>query len=276
MSFEFTTPVAVNPGASFAPAPAAFSSTKAVGPGTSASAADEPVSHSAGGGVVATNTTETYEDNEGNRGQGPQAGDHDWHDRHMPEQVIAQNLPGVSDFDVGNDANDEIMAIATGPNTGPQQNAAPDSVLSQQPGPDGEPMPSNGVQFPISTPASISTSPGPQRSVAGMMTKDVHDRYPMNPPDVGRGSIPPNHAAGVMQAISAGAAAIGGGAGGSAGETPDDEFPKPIDSVPLPAPRYAFNPEGVVTPISERVGPGPRMNGATSPPGPNLAPQETY
>jgi hypothetical protein len=165
------------------------------------------------------------------------------------------------------------MQIATGP---AGQNPAGDTALSEQPGPQGEPMPGPGTQYPFATPADPGTSPGPQRSVSTAMRKDVHDRYPTNPPDVGRGSIPPNHAAGVMQAISAGAAAIGGGAGGSAGESPVDEFPKPIESVPVPPSRPAFNPEGVVTPISERVGPGPRMNGATSPPGPNLAPQETY
>jgi hypothetical protein len=177
---------------------------------------------------------------------------------------------------VGNGPDDEIFRIATGPNTGPQQNPGPDDMHSASPGNANEPMPGPGVQFPIPTPANPSTSPGPQRSVAGMVRKDVHDRSAMNPPDVGRGSIPPNHAPGVMQAISAGAAAIGGGAGGSAGDSPADEFPKPIDSVPLPAPRYAFNSDQAVVPVQQAVGSGPRMNGATSPPGPNLAPEQTY
>ena len=61
---------------------------------------------------------------------------------------------------------------------------------------------------------------------------DVHDRSPGNPPDAGFGEIPPDHAPGIWEGVNRGAAKIGGGAGGAAGDTPADEFPAAVESVP--------------------------------------------
>jgi hypothetical protein len=111
------------------------------------------------------NTTEAYEDAEGNRAQGPQAGDHDFHSRHMADRIVDENMAGVSNFDPGNTPDDAIFAIATGPNTGPQLNPAPDAMHSSSPGLANETMPGSGTQFPIPTPAEdVSVNPGVQKS----------------------------------------------------------------------------------------------------------------
>lgn len=110
------------------------------------------------------------DDRENFLGQGPSQGDRDWLERHMSERIVDQDMPGVSDFDVGNDADDSIMAIAAGGMTGAQQNPSdPLPAHSQNEGPKGQsgvPTPTMGVQQPISMPTvlQVSTSPGPQDS----------------------------------------------------------------------------------------------------------------
>jgi HK97 family phage prohead protease len=133
-----------------------------------------------------TNTSATFEDNEGNRGQGPQAGDHDFHQRHMANEVVDEEVAGLDNpsFDVGNtQEGDPVFAIASGANTGPQQNPAPNTALADSPGlanEPGVPTPSTGVTFP--KPTNPSTSPGPQRS-ATPTVKDVNDASYVQPLD---------------------------------------------------------------------------------------------
>lgn len=122
-----------------------------------------------------TNTTRVYEDNEGNRGQGPQQGDHDWATRHMSSQIVDELVAGLDtpEFDVDNDPYDAIFSIAQGANTGAQQNPAPDTALADNAGPKdqpGVPTPTMGVQYPMPMPTvqQVSTSPGPQGGAASV------------------------------------------------------------------------------------------------------------
>lgn len=118
-----------------------------------------------------TNTTRTYEDEEGNRGQGPSQGDHDWYTRHMSEQVVDSLVAGLDmpEFDPANGPDDAIFRIAQGGMTGAQQN--PSNPLTDLTGggnrdQPGVPTPTMGVQYPIQmqTILDVSTSPGPQGS----------------------------------------------------------------------------------------------------------------
>lgn len=111
----------------------------------------------------------TDDDRENFLGQGPSQGDRDWNERHLSARITDQQMPGVSDFNVGNTADDSIMAVAAGSMSGPQQLPAPDTVLSSNEGPKGQPgvpTPTMGIQTPISMPVvlNVSTSPGPQGS----------------------------------------------------------------------------------------------------------------
>ena len=127
------------------------------------SGSEIPISGAAPQGGVAPPVESRDQDRENFLGQGPQAGDRDWPERHMPEQVVDQNMPGVSDFNVGNTADDSIMAIATGPMTGSQRNPAHDTQLADTPGTEGQPPPSPvGVHYPIETPVNPSLNPPAQ------------------------------------------------------------------------------------------------------------------
>lgn len=121
------------------------------------------------GGTSPGTESRGQDDAENFLGQGPSQGDRDWNERHNSATVVDQYIPGVCDFNVGNTADDEIMAIAAGGMSGPQRNAAPDTVLSDNAGPAGQPgvpTPTMGIQTPISMPVvlNVSTSPGPQGS----------------------------------------------------------------------------------------------------------------
>ena len=131
-----------------------------------------------------TNTSAEFEDNEGNRGQGPQQGDHDWHERHMANEVVDEEVAGLDRpaFQLDNtQEGDPVFAIASGSNTGPQQNPAPDTALAGNVGNADETMPPGvGVRFPV--PTNPSTNPGVQRS-ATPTAKDVNDSSYVQPLD---------------------------------------------------------------------------------------------
>jgi HK97 family phage prohead protease len=133
-----------------------------------------------------TNTSARFEDNEGNRGQGPQQGDHDWHERHMANEVVDEEVAGLDRPTFQLDATqvgDPVFAIASGSNTGPQQNPSPNTALANNEGPAGEPgipTPSTGVVNPA--PTNPSTNPGVQRS-ATPTVKDVNDASYVQPLD---------------------------------------------------------------------------------------------
>jgi hypothetical protein len=122
-------------------------------------------------------TPRRYEDEEGNRGQGPQQGDHDWAERHMSEVVIDEvAADGVTQFDVLKPTHPgTIWDIATGSNTAPQRNpapyeAAPVPGTNNQP---GVPTPTLGVPNP--PPKDPGFSPGPQRSAPPPQDKNIHN-----------------------------------------------------------------------------------------------------
>jgi len=100
--------------------------------------------------------------------QGPQAGDVQWPDRHMPNEVRDEPLPGVDDFDVLNPTYDDLAwSIATGGQTGAQRNPAQPLPTVVGAGTEGEvttPTPTDGSANP--KPQDPGFNPGPQKSVA--------------------------------------------------------------------------------------------------------------
>src|SRR6185295_4122766 len=127
-------------------------------------------------------TNETYEDSEGNRGQGPQQGDHDWSERHMTDGIVSEVVPGLDTpaFNVGNSPQDVIFDIATGAD-GAHRNAAPNTALAGNDGPKGEPgIPTPTSGEPNPPPTDPSFSPGPQKErkhVNDRQDVDTHDTY---------------------------------------------------------------------------------------------------
>src|SRR5579859_4481811 len=85
-----------------------------------------------------------------------------------------------------------------------------------------------------------STSPGPQKSAA-VMFKDIHDVARPNPAETfAAPNTQPQPSPVAMAAIQRGAVLVGGGSGAHAGEATDTPL-RPVDSVPVPMARDAFN-----------------------------------
>jgi len=149
------------------------------------------------------------------RGQGPEQGDRDFAERH-PVGGDPQTMPGVSTFDVLNDASDVIMAIATG-NGG--QNPAPYTAHSDRPGLAGEPAASPG--YPVPAPQDIGFNPG--RREFAVVTKSPGDAHVGNSPSS-------------YSALAAGAAQVAGGTGATASSAePVDVSLPPVTDFPAPA-----------------------------------------